>query len=241
MPPRAVLMIRAVGFIFAISSAPISFFVPSRQRRVHRDEVGLAPAARPSRRGRRPARAARSSGTNGSKRDHAHLEAPRPPRDFRADLPEPDDAQRLVAHLEAQELAALPLARLRARRCASGMCRASDSISAIACSAAEIVLPCRRVDHDDAVLGRRRRRRCCRRRRRRGRRPAGASPPSRTSARDLRLAADDERVVAADDLPSARPASGPSLRRPRRRRCLRIATPSSAMGSEIRMRVSAGL
>ena len=73
--------------------------------------------------------------------DDVHLQAAGDAGDLGADAPQADDAQRLAAQLDADELRALPLARLergvRRRRCA----RARASIRPTVCSAAATVLP----------------------------------------------------------------------------------------------------
>ena len=132
-------------------------------------------------------------------RDHAHPERDAALRDERADATEPDDAERLALELDALPLRAVPMALLqvlvrlrdvpglreqRARSCARRPRRCSTE------GAFTTITP-RRVAASTSTLS--------------SPMPARAttlrlSPASITSAGDLRLRTDDERVVRRDRL-----------------------------------------
>ena len=85
--------------------------------------------------------------------DYAHIEGTGASGHLGADAPEAGHTERLAAQLDADELRALPLAGVDAKRARTG-CAAPEQASCPACAPpSAIVIAAGRVDDNDAALG----------------------------------------------------------------------------------------
>ena len=235
MPPRATLMSRAPLRIRLSSAAPITPRVASVsgtwtvRKSVSVRSVSKSQSSTPT--------AERAlGGDERVVREHAHAQAlAGDARHLGSDLAEPEHAERLLAQLDAHELRALPETGVQRavgrREVARQREHHRDDVLGRGDGVAggrvedEHAVPRRRLDvdvvdadtgaSDHAELGRR------------GEHLGG----------DLGLAAHHERVVVADALAQRARRRARSRRQPRRRRA-GVSTPSSAIGSATRMRVT---
>ena len=141
MPPRAVLIRRAPALHETQLVLSDELLGLGRARQMDRDEVGLH-EQRLERRHRVDAHLLGAIGAHvGVERDHAHAEPRRPLRHQRAHTSEAHQPERLAGELDAFHRERSHVPALRAE-CACGVFRAWASSSAIACSAALMMLDC---------------------------------------------------------------------------------------------------
>ena len=140
MPPRAVLIRRAVGFISASSARADQVAVGVDQRDVNGDEVGALQQVveRDELDVEELGALDRDDRVVG---DDLHLQPVRALGHLGADVAEPDHAQRLAADLGADELRRASTRPRLTDASACGTQRASAKSSAIVCSAAATMLP----------------------------------------------------------------------------------------------------